>query len=163
MNQNLLLIGIVILVIIAAAIGLRRKTSPRDAFTGNVESSGKVKHVLARPMSQPAPAAAVAHTDLESKVRALVRSRKLIEAIKLVREDANIGLKEAKDMVDNIGTGAQSSTSVLASTTFGNAHINVDDEALRLLEAGEKVEAIKFVREHKQLSLKDAKEYVERL
>jgi ribosomal protein L7/L12 len=39
---------------------------------------------------------------LEQQVRSLIDSRNLIEAIKLVKETLNIGLKEAKDIVDNM-------------------------------------------------------------
>jgi large subunit ribosomal protein L7/L12 len=40
--------------------------------------------------------------ELNSKVRHLIAENKQIEAIKLVREQTNVGLKEAKDIVDGL-------------------------------------------------------------
>jgi hypothetical protein len=40
--------------------------------------------------------------ELISQVRSLIAQNKKIEAIKLVREQTNLGLKEAKDIVDGL-------------------------------------------------------------
>jgi len=40
--------------------------------------------------------------ELNQQVRGLIAQKKTIEAIKLVREKTGLGLKEAKDIVDNL-------------------------------------------------------------
>jgi hypothetical protein len=40
--------------------------------------------------------------ELNQRVRSLIAEKKQIEAIKLVRQQTNLGLKEAKDIVDNL-------------------------------------------------------------
>lgn len=43
--------------------------------------------------------------DLKEKIRTLVLSGRMIDAIKLYREKTNTGLKDAKDAVDKIAAG----------------------------------------------------------
>jgi len=40
--------------------------------------------------------------ELSQQVRSLLAQRKTIEAVKIVREKMNVGLKEAKDIVDSL-------------------------------------------------------------
>ena len=40
--------------------------------------------------------------ELKQQVRSLIAQHRQIEAIKLVREQTNLGLKEAKDIVDSL-------------------------------------------------------------
>jgi len=159
-------LGTIILITIVGWFTRQNAGVGKKTFTGNVESSGRVSHAIAQPMTNAAHVAAPTHADLKNEVRALVAGGQIIQAIKLVRERTSLGLKEAKDMVDHVDDGAlspSSSSPAISSMEFGNAHINVDDEARRLVAAGSKIEAIKLVRERNGLGLKEAKEYVERL
>jgi len=78
----------------------------------------------------------------------------IIEAIKLVREETGLGLKEAKELVEN---------SMGAGDYPGKP--STDDEiptgTLIALQRGQLIEAIRSYREHHQVGLKDAKEAVE--
>ena len=156
-------LGAIILITIAGWFTRQKPGAGGKTFTGNVESSGRVSHAIALPMTNAAHVAAPTHADLKNEVRALVAGGQIIQAVKLVRERTSLGVKEAKDMVDHVDDGAASSTPAISSMEFGNAHINVDDEARRLVAAGSKIEAIKLVRESNGLGLKEAKDYVERL
>jgi ribosomal protein L7/L12 len=164
--EYLLLAGLGAIILITIVGWFTRQKAAgagRKIFTGNVESSGRVSHAIAQPMTNAAHVAAPTHADLKNEVRALVAGGQIIQAVKLVRERTSLGLKEAKDMVDHVEDGARSSAPAISSMTFGNTHINVDDEARRLVAAGSKIEAIKLVRERTGLGLKEAKDYVERL
>jgi ribosomal protein L7/L12 len=101
-------------------------------------------------------------TTLEREVVALLERRQKIHAIKLVREQTGIGLKEAKDAVEAIDR-------------TGRLHLPhrpkpmplAGDEVLaharRLKAAGRAIEAIKLIRQHSGLGLKDAKDMYDRL
>lgn len=90
----------------------------------------------------------------------LVSSGKQIEAIKLVRERFGLGLKEAKDMVDGLARGGTTEFQVTFQPTAPLA-TDHEGDVRRLLAAGNKIEAIKRVREQTGLGLKEAKDLVE--
>jgi ribosomal protein L7/L12 len=104
----------------------------------------------------------------ESQLRELVARGQKIEAIKRVRELTGLGLKEAKDYVELL---PQAATIATASYTEPTSHavptVRLDPAAesqLRELVArGQKIEAIKRVRELTGLGLKEAKDYIELL
>ena len=83
-----------------------------------------------------------------------------IEAIKLLREARGLGLKEAKDIVDAQLAGAPSSlpASSFEQTMPAGALASNVIEALR---RGNKIEAIRLVREQTGLGLKEAKDAVD--
>jgi len=54
-----------------------------------------------KPPSAPKPRPMLP-TDLKTEVERLIAANKVIDAIKLVRQQTNCGLKEAKDMVDGL-------------------------------------------------------------
>lgn len=85
---------------------------------------------------------------------AALRDGSVIEAIKIVREQTGLGLKEAKDAVDAhmAGSTAQHATSETASIPL---------PAIGMLEAGNLIGAIKATRAGTGLGLKDAKLTVE--
>ena len=68
-------------------------------YSGNKASSEKVKETLRTFLgfaSQPAA------TSLDAQLRSLVASGQTIEAIKLVRTERNLSLKDAKEFVDSL-------------------------------------------------------------
>jgi ribosomal protein L7/L12 len=112
----------------------------------------------------PAPSAQLGG-DASTEVQMLLAQGKKIEAIKRVRELTGLGLKEAKDYVDALQQ--ESAPPALPATATSDAPMagaaEFEQEARELLAQGKKIEAIKRVRELSGLSLKEAKDYVERL
>ena len=80
-----------------------------------------------------------------------------VEAIKIVREITGLGLKEAKDLVDNYNPDQPPFEQVRTVT----GELQLPSEALNELYAGNKIGAIKYTREHNRIGLKDAKDFVE--
>jgi ribosomal protein L7/L12 len=104
---------------------------------------------------------------LEDQVRALLRQRQKIQAIKLVRERTGIGLKEAKDAVEEAertdrlpadlpaGRGMKARGAPVAGEFL--------TEARRLKERRRAIDAIKLIRAHTGLGLKEAKDLYDSL
>ncbi len=93
-----------------------------------------------------------------------------IAAIKHVRQRTGLGLREAKDVVEAAERGerqriAPAAPATTAAAAAGNGSNGaLDDAELRALVAeGQKIEAIKRVREHTGWGLAEAKDYVEGL
>ncbi|MFI7155184.1 50S ribosomal protein L7/L12 [Micromonospora chalcea] len=97
----------------------------------------------------------------QAEVLRLIHAGRRVEAVKLLREQTGLSLLEAKQAVDALAAGGSWSPGPPAPGK------GVDDavraEAARLLHRGEKIQAIKVVREHTHMSLADAKRYVEGL
>ncbi len=95
------------------------------------------------------------------QIRQLARAGKKIEAIKLVREQTGLGLKEAKDAVEAIERGETLELTLrVTSTTHGVSGVDLDP-ITELLRQNKKIEAIKLYREQTGLGLKEAKDAVE--
>ena len=155
MTSTYLLIGIVVMIVIALLMRLGRKNSAKESFTGNVDGGSHTETPAAHNSSNIAPGNA------EEAVRALLDSGNKIEAIKRVREQTGLGLKEAKDLVDAMASGATVSIVTRSSTDVVTG--DVDSEARKLIAAGKPIEAVKLVREQKNLGLKEAMDYLGRL
>lgn len=102
------------------------------------------------------------HTAQLAEVARLVRSGKKIEAIKLFRETFQAGLKESKDVVDQMEAGQAVDLSAFAITTTPTALVTSLDgdtytEAEMLIQAGNKLEAITLIRRKAGLGLAEAK------
>jgi ribosomal protein L7/L12 len=101
----------------------------------------------------------LAGVDLE-RIQQLVRDGKKIEAIKLVREQTDLSLKDAKDAVEAIERGEKPALSPRRSASVSPHNLDlapIQDQLLR----GNKIEAIKLYREQTGVGLKDAKDAVE--
>jgi ribosomal protein L7/L12 len=93
-------------------------------------------------------------------LEAISRGEKIM-AIKLLREQTGLGLKEAKDLVEwHMARAVQSVTSTPARVPYSGGLPAGVQEALA---AGNKIEAIKRFREQTGVGLKEAKDAVERL
>lgn len=111
------------------------------------------------------PSLVPAHTHVES-VEELVRQGRKIEAIKLHRERTGLGLKEAKEAIDAVEAGG-----TLKRPPIGrippmlelDAPRATDADLRRMVQAGDKIGAIKLYRERTGLGLKEAKDAVEAL
>ncbi len=115
---------------------------------------------------RPAPLPSVPPDVVDEALR-ILRDGNKIAAIKHVRERTGLGLKEAKDVVEAAERGerqripaAPAATPAAADASDGALH---DDELRALLADGQKIEAIKRVREHTGWGLAEAKDYVEGL
>jgi len=97
-------------------------------------------------------------------ISALVTGGNKIEAIKRVRELTGLGLKEAKDYVEGLPLAALHELPTPAPPA-GNDDLAAPDlaEVSALLAGGNKIAAIKRLRELTGLGLKEAKDYVEGL
>ena len=92
--------------------------------------------------------------DLTLRVRQLVADGQKIEAIRVLREATGIGLAEAKALVES-----ELPTVSTAPLSTGD----IDQELLVMLQAGQKIEAIKRYRERTGRGLKESKDYVDAL
>jgi ribosomal protein L7/L12 len=117
------------------------------------------------PAMSVGPIATIAHVDsskVEREARAILARGNKIAAIKRVRELTGLGLKEAKDYVESLPDG-QPAPIVARTGSAPLTDLQGDPEVRALLAAGNKIAAIKRVRELTGLGLKEAKDYVESL
>lgn len=96
--------------------------------------------------------------DLDTAVHSLLAEDKKIHAIKLVRETSGVDLKEAKDYVEALESGAVPNMPLVSIS--GEASESLA-EAQAAMQGGNTIEAIRLVRKATGLGLKEAKDYVE--
>jgi ribosomal protein L7/L12 len=101
--------------------------------------------------------------DVEADARAIMRTGQKIEAIKRVRELTGMGLKEAKDYVDALERGETPMPPETTPLAGPLAPEEMDYAARTLTAQGNKIAAIKLVREQTGMGLKEAKDYVDGL
>lgn len=88
----------------------------------------------------------------------IARDRKL-EAIKLLRETRGLGLAEAKAEVERLSGTLTSMRPPPSPATPQSRH--VDQEVRQLAQSGQRIAAIKLLRERNRLGLKQAKELLD--
>lgn len=93
---------------------------------------------------------------LPPDVLAALDAGQLIEAIKRLRAATGLGLKEAKDLIDAHQRGEPVSLAAPAVPPLGSFH--VPDAVRQALAEGDKIEAIRLLRDHEGLGLKEAKD-----
>ncbi|WP_247596120.1 MULTISPECIES: ribosomal protein L7/L12 [unclassified Rhodococcus (in: high G+C Gram-positive bacteria)] len=96
----------------------------------------------------------------------LVGEKKKIHAIKLFRERTGAGLQESKDVVESVGRGNPIPTlgaSMGASGMDTAAWADIIPRLRTLKAEGNTISAIKLLRARSELSLREAKEAVDRL
>lgn len=103
---------------------------------------------------------------IHSKVKEYLAAEKKIEAIKYVRESTGIGLIEAKNFVEEFPSAGltdyhSGSESTYSSRDFSSKKDSISDEIKKLIEGGNKIQAIKLVVENFNIGLKEAKDFVE--
>jgi ribosomal protein L7/L12 len=102
------------------------------------------------------------------ELEALLQRKRKIEAIKLFRQYSGVGLKEAKDVVDGMDENLKSYNRMINPAAIPNmAALEEDpqmrDEVLGYLQQGQKMKAIKLLRQHSGLSLLKTLEIIEAL
>lgn len=161
-----IIVGIAAVIVIGLLLWHGSKKKSSDEFTGNVDDAGNTPVATDATAATPPSASdgLPSHhlvSNAEAAIRAILAAGHKIEAIKRVREETGLGLKEAKDLVEAMERGAP--VSIHAPVPARAYHGDLDREAKMLVAAGRKIEAIKLVREQKNLGLAEAKDYVERL
>jgi ribosomal protein L7/L12 len=94
--------------------------------------------------------------DLEQQVRLLLEQGKKLEAVKRYKEQTDVSLLEAKNAVEAIESGDLPPKPPVPDD-------EMEAELLRLLEAGDKIEACKLYRNRTGVQLIEAKQAVEAL
>lgn len=101
------------------------------------------------------------------EIHRLISEKKKIHAIKLFRDRTGVGLKEAKDIVESVERGNPLPTPSAYNTAANGLDSGAWEDIipkLRTLKAeGRAITAIKLLRARTGLSLRDAKEAVDRL
>jgi len=92
---------------------------------------------------------------LPEHIAELIRQGRKLEAARLIREQTGVGLGEAKDAVERLAAGVDP----LPDPVIASNEVPADVEALA--RAGQKLEAIRLLREHTGLGLQEAKARVE--
>ncbi len=104
------------------------------------------------------------HSEEEVEIRALIDAGNMIAAIKRLREFVEIGLADAKRFVEDMQQGR---ATILRPEIMPEAElvddVSADSEVQLALARGNKIEAIKRVRELTGMGLKESKDYVEAL
>ncbi len=93
----------------------------------------------------------------DAELWSYIKSGDKIRAIKRYRQLYGTGLKEAKNAIDSL---TDNTTYTTTSTEASTGYVD-PDELQRLIQAGRKIEAIKYYRECTGVSLKEARDAVE--
>ncbi len=94
-------------------------------------------------------------SELPDDVLGALGNGQTIEAIKLLRAATGLGLKEAKDLIDAYQQGKP------LSVQIASAIDQLPASVMAALQSGNKIDAIKQLREQTGLGLKEAKDAVE--
>ncbi len=100
---------------------------------------------------------------LERQVQNLLIQGQQIEAITLVRQQTNWGLKEARDYVNQLSSHQTPDLSPGTAQSASSLPTNVQIRVQQLIADGKKIAAIKLVRQNTGWSLSNAKDYVDQL
>lgn len=135
----------------------------RNATGVSMEEAEEALRRLTR-MAPKTPSAALP-VDADAvfrRVRDLAMAGNTLEAIKVYREAYDVGLKEAKDAVEQMeASGWMERVAPLITTPPAQNQQQVIQRILQLIQSGQKIEAIKLFRETFDVSLTDAKASVE--
>jgi hypothetical protein len=94
-------------------------------------------------------------SSLPDNVLAALQRGNIVEAIKLLRESTGLGLKEAKDLIDQHVRGEPTSPATGPSPGL------LPPAVVAALRRGDKIEAIRLLRQATGVGLKEAKDTVE--
>ncbi len=122
-------------------------------------------NTVSTPVSTASGSAALGTADLPPAVKTLLEKGRKIEAVKLVREATGWGLKEVKDYVDALESGASPPAPLpqpLREPPIASGITpELAAEVRQLLARRQKIEAVKRVRMATGWGLKEAKAYVD--
>ncbi len=97
------------------------------------------------------------------EIRRMIRDNRKIEAIRLYREATGLGLKEAKEAIEEMASASDGAAPPVCVDVGRTVELQPADRqrVLAALRAGRKIEAIQIYREATGLGLKEAKDAVE--
>jgi ribosomal protein L7/L12 len=113
--------------------------------------------------STTAAAAALGGEQLDAAVGKLLAEGQVVPAVKLIREHTGLGLRQAMQYAQRLSAGADAANAAPAETTRSSISSDAMAQIQRLVAQGKKIQAIKLVREHTGLGLKEAKDLVDRM
>jgi len=131
-------------------------------LAGRSRSAGKVLGADRAGAHKPAPAAGKRDALREEVTHLLAQGGKL-EAIKLMREKTGMGLAEAKEAVEAVAREDSIVPPAPGLAATMQRAQEMSEEVRRLAAKGQKIEAIKLLREKSGIGLKEAKDLVDRL
>ena len=135
-------------------------------FSGKSRDTDKVLGAYVPPARTATATTAEAANDalpLEAQVKALIVQGKKIEAIKLMREGNGLSLEAARDSVEAIEQHGRPTLGEMGMMSTIRLAQQLSKEVHELVASGQKVEAIRLVRDQTGVGLKEAKELVDRL
>ncbi|WP_241795920.1 ribosomal protein L7/L12 [Microbacterium sp. C5A9] len=174
--ELILWVGIVLVVIAVGAVIVAA------ALRGMSPKVPEAQAYRPSPARQTAAAATTTITpasgltpEVIAEIDRLVTADQKIRAIKVYREHTGVRLQDAKDRIDHWSVSttaphtaavshaseAHSSITATASSVRGALPASVAAEVDRLVATDQKIHAIKLVREHAGVGLKEAKDLVE--
>ncbi|MEV0460226.1 ribosomal protein L7/L12 [Catellatospora methionotrophica] len=159
MTEILMAVIVLLLAVIVLLLVRRRRADPTDLL-GSAMAARNTEH------ARSAHAAPAAGGDaLVQQVRSLMAQRKKVPAVKLWREATGVSLAEAVRDVDLIAAGGLPSPPAagLPPTAQRLAGPDLMANASALKHQGRAIEAIKLVRQHTGLGLREAKNIVDGL
>lgn len=167
--ELLLLIGIVVAIVVGVVIivtatrGMRPKLPEPQTYT-----APPVTARTAPARSNASPASGLDAQTI-AEIDRLVAADHRIQAVKLYRERTGVGLKDAKDRIDHwsISTTAPHTAAVSHANPTHHSSMRTSlpasaaTEIDRLLAAGQRLEAIKLLRAHTGLGLKESMQAID--
>jgi ribosomal protein L7/L12 len=158
MFKVILILVLVVVALVLLRSMLMRRDRGRELFV--TEDKGRRP---GRPAARPATSlvkadGGVDSSDLEIEIIRLLEQRQKINAIKLVRRHVRLGLKEAKDLVEEVERTGRLRLPHIPGTPYALDDDDVLDQARRLKHEGKAILAIKLIRERTGLGLKEAKD-----
>jgi len=155
-SLTLMAIVLAVLAVVVVVIVLRRR---QDSSYSRMSLSLDDNAIATSPARHNSMA--ISSADIAA-ISALAAGDNKIAAIKRMRELTGLGLKEAKDYVEALPLAAPADPPTPALTPAANAAVTPDlAEVSALLAGGNKIAAIKRLREVTGVGLKEAKDYVE--
>ncbi len=155
MSKVLLIVILVLIALVMLRMMFMRRDRGRELFV--TQATGRAAPQLGPSAGFTKPTSGVDASPLEFEVIRLLEQRKKIQAIKLVRDHTRLGLKEAKDLVEEVERTGHLRLPPLPTAPF-LAETDVMERARELKRQGKAIEAIKLIRQHSRLGLKEAKD-----
>lgn len=96
--------------------------------------------------------------EVDEQLAQLISNGEKIAAIKLLREHTGMGLAEAKAAVEHATAGGRAPV----ATAVAAGDDGIPDEVRALVERGERIAAIRLLRERQGIDLMDSKQRIDR-
>ena len=166
-NETLLIIVIlfcllVLAIIISVLVSGRRKESA--GYSGQMPGTGISITNTGTIYAGETVTDKMVTGEFNERLQKLIDQWRVIEAVKLVRETKNIGLKEAKDYINKFMRGEETEGVIFESSEKELlTPEELDGKVFEMLVKKQKIHAIKLVKENLNIGLKEAKDYVEEI